>query len=128
VNEGFTLGVASTLFPLTQVIIFVNQLNYALGLPKMHRHEFLLENLFETLKHSNLINMTSLFLTVLFLSTQFWLLKVMPSVPPVPILTTAGIVLGRLAPSLGLDVRTLRDLFGELVLKYEYTTDFRPDM
>jgi hypothetical protein len=42
-QRSFTLGVA--------FIITMNQLNFALGLPKMHRHEKFLDNIYESLTH-----------------------------------------------------------------------------
>jgi SulP family sulfate permease len=44
VNEGFTLGVS--------VILMVNQLNFAMGLTGIKRHESLIDNAIETFRHS----------------------------------------------------------------------------
>ncbi len=92
--QGFTLGVA--------FIIGLNQLNFALGLGILPKHERFIDNLIESFKHVNETSIVTLLIFILFLIGMFTVDKLWKKIPKVPQLPAAvllaplGILLGYL--------------------------------
>lgn len=106
--HGFTLGVA--------IIIALNQLGYATGISGLEHHERLLDNVIETVKHGNQLDVTTFLVFSIFLAALFGLLKIAPRIPAVIALTPVGILLGYLTTvqKLPFQLQTLQMKFGEL--------------
>ncbi|MCX7997082.1 MAG: SulP family inorganic anion transporter [Patescibacteria group bacterium] len=83
---GFTIGVA--------FIITLNQLNFALGLQGLEKHEHFIENVLESLKHIGQASLPTVGVFIIFLILLFVLLRVVPRIPGAIILAPAGILLG----------------------------------
>jgi SulP family sulfate permease len=122
VNEGFTLGVA--------VIIFSGQLNSALGLDHLHRHEELIMNIYESFSHIGFMNPPSIIISSTFIIGFFILVKIAPKVPWQTLLTILGIILGAtIAPIEGVNLPTLFDKYGDLSFEGElFIKDARLDV
>ena len=106
--HGFTLGVAA--------IISLNQLGYATGISGLKTHERLFDNVIETLKHINQIDLVTFSVFILFLVGLFLLLRVAPKIPAVIALAPLGILLGY-ASTVGtfpIQLQTLQMKFGDL--------------
>lgn len=110
VVHGFTLGVAFT--------IGFGQLNFILGLSGLPTHAHLFENIFESLRHSNLLQWTSFLPFVVGLYIMFALLKLKPRWPNTIILAVLGIAFGYAASTglLPFTVPTLFTKYGNLSL------------
>lgn len=86
--HGFILGVA--------LMIFLTQINPALGLPKLVKHESLVANALEALKNIHLISWPSFGLFIIFLIGLLFFAKYTPRLPGTIILAPVGIVVGYL--------------------------------
>jgi SulP family sulfate permease len=110
VTEGFTLGVA--------LIIALNQLNFALGLPKPHvRHESFVDNMLENLLLVDQLDWASLVLFTVSLVALLVLITKFGKVPWAIILATLGIIGGALIANdviPGKNIQTLETRFGDL--------------
>lgn len=87
--HGFTLGVA--------FIIGLNQLNFALGLSGLERHEKFLENVWESLLHFNAASSVSVILFLSALTALFLFKKYVPKLPGAIFVAPLGVALGMLA-------------------------------
>lgn len=87
--QGFTLGVA--------IIISLGQLNFALGLSHLPKHEKLLENVFESIKHLNQLSPETVLVFLIFLAGLFFFVKFFPKIPGAIALAPIGILLGYLS-------------------------------
>ncbi len=108
--QGFTLGVA--------FIIAFNQLNFALGLSNLPKHEHFLENVFESLKHLGQSSTASIIIFLIFTTALFVLAKYLKKIPGAILLTPFGIALGYLTTSgfLNIAIETLGSRYGNLEL------------
>ncbi len=108
VIHGFTLGVAC--------IIGLSQLNFALGLQHLPKHEKFIENVIESLRHVPETSWPVVGVFVVFFLGLMVLKKVVPSIPGPIILSPLGIALGY-AVELGyfpLRIETLGSKFGAI--------------
>lgn len=110
VIHGFTLGVA--------VIIALNQLNFALGLQGLTKHEKFIENVTESLSHINQASWPTFFLFLLFFAGLLLVRKVLPSIPGIILLAPCGVALGYATTKafLPFSIETLGDTFGTIQL------------
>eukprot|EP00744_Colponema_vietnamica_P001532 GILI01002527.1.p1 GENE.GILI01002527.1~~GILI01002527.1.p1 ORF type:complete len:606 (-),score=141.94 GILI01002527.1:215-2032(-) len=110
VTEGFTLGVA--------FIIALNQLNFAFGLGKLPRHDSLPENVIETLTHLGEANGAAALTFFLSFTVLLTLIKLMPKVPWVIVISALGILFGWMCTEgvLSINMPTLFTRYGELDL------------
>lgn len=108
VIHGFTLGVA--------FIIGLGQLNFALGLQNLVKHESFLSNLLESFKHINQTSLISLFLFFIFLVGLILFKKFTPKMPGAIILAPVGILIGYLSEinKIPFYVQTLGGKFGDI--------------
>lgn len=108
VVHGFTLGVAG--------IIAFNQLNFALGISGLEKHEHFFWNVVETLRHIMSASLPTLLIFSFSLAFLFIFKKVLPKVPGALMLSPFGICLGYLVstnvPSFHLE--TLGTVFGHI--------------
>lgn len=106
--HGFTLGVA--------FIISLNQLDYALGLVGVPKHEKFIENVVESLMHIGQAAWPSVILFLLSIGLLFLFLKKLPKIPGVIVLTPVAVLLGKLATDGYLPFRllTLNDKFADI--------------
>ncbi len=86
VLHGFTLGVA--------FVIGLGQVNAALGIVPLIKHETLIANLFESIKLFPTINSTAAFITLAGVIFLFSITKKLPKVPSVIVLSIIGIIVG----------------------------------
>lgn len=109
--HGFTLGVALT--------IGLNQVNFALGLTGLPKHEKLLENLAESFRHFDVLSPMTFGVFLVFLAGLFLFAKWTPKIPGAIVLAPIGIVLGMFASEggLGFDLQTLQSTYGDLHMK-----------
>lgn len=84
--HGFTLSVA--------VIIALNQLNTALGLTGLEKHEAFLHNIWETMQHLGDTSLPTLLTCVLGLAFLFISVKITPKIPGAITIAPLGILLG----------------------------------
>jgi SulP family sulfate permease len=119
VTEGFTIGVA--------LIIALNQLNFALGLQGVPRHEHFIDNVMENIMAAPRADPWSL---ALFLTSFPLLLSLMltwRSIPWVIIICTLGIILGMFS-SFGIipiHLQTLQTRYGDLQLELFVFPEFK---
>jgi len=108
VIHGFTLGVA--------FIIGLGQLNFALGLQNLAKHESFLSNLLESLKHVNETSVSTIFIFAVFLLGLMLFKKFTPKVPGAIILAPIGILLGYLSNvgTIPVTIQTLGGKFGDI--------------
>ena len=112
--QGFTLGVA--------FIIGMNQLNFALGLPKLPGHEKFIENIFESFGHLNQTSFESVLIFVIFffgiIITEKYRknIKIISHIPATALFAILGIFLGFLAANkvLPLSIQTLDSRYSDL--------------
>jgi SulP family sulfate permease len=106
--HGFTLGVAVT--------IGLNQLNFALGLSGLTKHEKLTDNILESIRHISNASPTVSVIFAIFLIGLFAFSRWLPKVPGAIVLTPVGIALGWLASNdvLDIDIPTLRSTYGDI--------------
>lgn len=87
--QGFTLGVA--------IIISLGQLNFALGLSNLPKHEKMILNVFESIKHLNQTSPETVLVFLTFLAGLFFFVKYLPKIPGAIALAPVGILLGYLS-------------------------------
>jgi SulP family sulfate permease len=106
--HGFTLGVALT--------IGLNQLNFALGLSGLPKHEKLADNLLESLHHFGEMSFMALMVFLVSLTMLFIFSKLTPKMPGAVILAPLGIFLGILSSNGSIDIalQTLQSTYGNL--------------
>jgi SulP family sulfate permease len=109
--HGFTLGVALT--------IGLNQLNFALGLSGLEKHEKLADNVLESLQHIGSAAPATFAVFLLFLAGLFAFARWTPKLPGAIVLAPIGIVLGYLSSkgSFGFRLQTLQSTYGDLDMK-----------
>jgi SulP family sulfate permease len=83
---GFTLGVA--------FIISLNQLNFALGLTGLEKHEHFIDNVVESVSHIGDASVLTVMVFTGFLAALFALLRLFPRIPGAILLAPVGIALG----------------------------------
>lgn len=112
VIHGFTLGVAG--------IIAFNQLNAALGLTNLPKHERFFENVLESFKHLPEISGITLLVFIVFLTILFILRRIVPKVPGALLLSPVGIVLGYLATigTVPIQLATMGSIFPDIAFKF----------
>ncbi len=117
VIHGFTLGIA--------FIIGLNQLNFALGLEGLKKHEKCIDTVFETIKHIQQVHLFTFFIFLLFLSALFVLRRI-TVIPGAIILAPLGIVLGYATTHalIGLPLKTIQSTFGLLEARLFMLPDF----
>lgn len=112
--QGFTLGVA--------FIIGMNQMNFALGLPKLPGHEKFIENVFETFSHLHQTSYISLLIFILFFAgimiTEKYRkrVQVISGIPATALFAVIGIILGMLISRgmLPFELQTLDTRYSDL--------------
>lgn len=103
--HGFTLGVAC--------IIALSQLNFALGLSGLPKHEHFINNVIESFAHLPHASIPTFLCFLFFLALLFILLKWMPRLPAVIIVAPLGIILGYVSSfHFPHTLATLKDAFG----------------
>jgi len=112
VVNGFTLGVA--------LIIGFNQLNAALGLYGLPKHEKFFENIIESFRHISDTSLSTFGIFTLFLIALFVLRKTLPRLPGALALSPVGILLGYLATTgtIPLKLATLGSVFGTIEFRF----------
>lgn len=108
VVHGFTLGVA--------FMIAWGQINSAFGLIGLKSHESFTQNLIETYNHLNTFSIETFLVFSVFLVGLFLVLKYLPKLPSVLLLTPFGIILGYLSTNniIDLNIATLGSKFSNL--------------
>jgi len=108
VVHGFTLGVA--------FMIAWGQINSALGLTGIKAHEKFLQNLLESYSHISTFSLHTFIVFSVFLVGLFLVLKYLPKLPSVLVLTPFGIILGYLSTNnfINLNIATLGSKFANL--------------
>lgn len=106
--HGFTLGVA--------FIIGLNQLNFALGLQGLEKHERFIANVAESLQHIGAASGVTFAIFAVFLAALLLIAKLIPRVPGAIVVALVGIILGMLSSTgtLPLSLETLGDRFADL--------------
>ena len=105
--QGFTIAVA--------VIISLNQVNFALGLPPLPRHPSFVQNVMENFAHAYLLEWQALAMFLAFFSAQLGLTMFAPRVfgvmiPWAVVMACTGIFLGYLSSiegAMSYQIRTL---------------------
>lgn len=87
--HGFTLGVG--------IIIGLGQLNNALGISGLPKHEHFINNVLETLNHLNLASMAALITTIVSIIFLYIFKKYSPKFPGPIVLAPIGILIGYLS-------------------------------
>lgn len=108
VIHGFTLGVA--------FIIGLGQLNFALGLQNLEKHEAFSDNLLESVQHINEASSVAMVVFAIFLVGLFIFKKVTPKLPGAILLAPLGILLGYLSEAgvIPFALQTLGSKFGDI--------------
>ncbi|KAL6044670.1 STAS domain-containing protein [Balamuthia mandrillaris] len=108
VMEGFTLGVA--------FIIALNQLNFALGIPPLERHESVIENVVENFKHISQADVLSILTFLLVFGCLYALMWKWSKIPWVIIMCVFGIALSLILEKadIGFKYQTLKSRYGNL--------------
>ena len=106
--HGFTLGVA--------FIIALNQMNFALGLNGLEKHEKFIDNVIESFKHISYFSPVAVIIFFAFLVGLFIFLRYLPKVPGAIILSPVGILLGYASTQklIPLQLETLQSRFGDM--------------
>lgn len=117
VIHGFTLGIA--------FIIGLNQLNFALGLEGLTKHEKWIDNVFETIKNAHHASGFTFFIFLLFLSALF-ILRRITTIPGAIILAPLGILLGYATTHsyIGFHLKTIQSMFGCIESRLFVLPDF----
>lgn len=107
VIHGFTLGIA--------LIITLNQLNFALGLEGLIKHENFIDNVLETIKNSCHFCAPTLLIFLFFLGALFALRRIV-NIPGAIILSPLGILLGYATTHniISLPLKTIQSTFGTI--------------
>lgn len=108
VMEGFTVGVA--------FIIALNQINFALGLGQIPRHEEFVYNVIESFRYATDTDPWSFGLFLLSVTSLYSLMMTYRKIPWVIILCTLGIVLGYMCSHdyIPFRLQTLQTRYGDL--------------
>ncbi|MCL5875850.1 MAG: SulP family inorganic anion transporter [Candidatus Dependentiae bacterium] len=108
VIHGFTLGIAC--------IICLNQMNFALGLQNIPKHEKFIKNVIESFKHIPETSGSTLVLFILFFVLLLLVRKVIPLIPGAIIISPLGILAGYMAERniIPYYFQTLGNKFGEI--------------
>lgn len=108
VIHGFTLGVA--------FIIGLGQMNFALGLQGLQKHETLFENTIESLRHIGSTSLVAFGVFALFFAGLLLFKKFTPKMPGAIILAPVGIFLGLLSERhyIPVTLQTLGGKFGDI--------------
>ncbi|HEY1041598.1 MAG TPA: SulP family inorganic anion transporter [Candidatus Paceibacterota bacterium] len=108
---GFSLGVG--------LIIGAGQLQNALQIGSIPKHEEFIQNVIEVFKHVDMTYLPALMITIITTAALFLLVKYVKKVPGVVIVAPIGILLGYLShmQMIPLDFVTLLDKFGNEPLK-----------
>lgn len=108
VINGFTLGVA--------LIIAFNQLNFALGLYGLEKHESFFNNLIESFKNIGQSSLSAFSIFTIFLVALLLIKKYLPKIPGALLLSPIGIFFGYLGVNghLPFNITTLGDLFSKM--------------
>ncbi len=108
VIHGFTLGVA--------MLLAFSQLNFAFGLENIPKHEVFIDNLIASISALPTLSIPTTALFILFLAGLFLLLKKLPKVPAVILLTPVGMLIGYASAHgwLPFTVLTLADKFPQI--------------
>lgn len=106
--HGFTLGVA--------FIISLNQLNFALGLRGLEKHEHFIDNVIESVMHIQDTSILAVTIFAFFLIGLFVLMKLTPRIPGAILLAPLGILLGYLTSSglVPFNITTLGSMYPDL--------------
>ena len=112
--QGFTLGVA--------FIIGMNQLNFALGLPKLPGHEKFVDNIAESLRNLDKLSPEALIIFIIFFFGIFITeryrkkIKLLSNLPATVLFAVLGILLGFLSStnSIPIDIQTLGSRYSDL--------------
>lgn len=109
--HGFILGVA--------VIIAANQINFALGLSGLEKHEHFIENVIESFKHISETSLVAVAVFAIGLAALFAFVKWTPKLPGAIILAPIGILLGFLSQTgkIGLELQTLDSKFPDIAAR-----------
>lgn len=119
--HGFTLGVA--------FIISLNQIDFALGLTGIEKHERFITNVITSIMHVGQSSMPAVILFLIVVATLFAFLKYLPKIPGVIVLTPIGVLIGKLSTDglLPFRLQTLNDKFsdisGQLFLNHGWMID-----
>lgn len=110
VMHGFTLGVA--------LIIGLNQLNFALGLNNLPKHEAFIMNIWESLQHIGNAEWSTFAVFAIGLLILFILAKTLPKIPGIIVLAALGIGLGYASEThlIQLPLQTLLGKYGQLTM------------
>ncbi len=108
VIHGFTLGVA--------FIIGLGQLNFALGLQNLVKHEKFFDNIFESIKNISQISWLTFGIFLLFLIGLLLFKKFIKKMPGAIILAPLGILIGYLGEKgfINIPLQTLGSKFGDI--------------
>eukprot|EP01102_Stenamoeba_stenopodia_P010569 TRINITY_DN3204_c0_g2_i2.p1 TRINITY_DN3204_c0_g2~~TRINITY_DN3204_c0_g2_i2.p1 ORF type:complete len:642 (-),score=144.96 TRINITY_DN3204_c0_g2_i2:212-2137(-) len=120
VVHGFTLGVA--------FIIALNQLNFALGLRNLERHEHFYQNVWNSLMHIPQANPWAFIVFLIGIVGLMTLVRKLPKFPWVIILALIGIAIGfflEKKPDFPIKLLTLHALYGDLTLHLFNIPDIR---
>jgi len=115
--HGFTLGVSLT--------IGLGQLNSALGLTGLPKHEKLFANLAETGRHISEFSPVTLAVFLVFLAAMFAFLRWLPKVPGAIVLAPIGIGIGWLSSTgvIHWSLQTVQSVYGTLSMEwYQWPT------
>lgn len=118
--HGFTIGVA--------LIIALNQMNFALGLSGLEKHEKFIDNVIESISNIQSVSVSTCIVFLVFLLGLFTFLKFLPKIPGAIILTPFGIALGYLSVSgrLPFQLETLGSRFADIAPKLFLPFHFLP--
>jgi len=114
VMHGFTLGVA--------FIIAVNQLNFALGLPKLPRHEAFVDNVLESLKNVDQTSWLALLFFIGAFGSLYLLQRKYGKIPWSIVLAFVGIIIGAWQGENG-PIATIRSRYGDLEMQLVQVSD-----
>lgn len=108
VIHGFTLGVA--------LIIIFSQLNFALGLSSLTKHEKSISNIIETFNNIGNFSYPAIIIFMFFFTCLLLLKRFLPSIPGLILLSPVGILVGYLikANIIIYNVDTLESKFGQI--------------
>lgn len=116
VMHGFTMGVA--------FIITANQINFALGLPKLTRHPEFVANLYESLTNAGRGSIVAVLFFAVSLTALLMASKRYGKVPWAVVLAAIGIVIGSAADASQMaSIQTIKTQYGDLQLSLIVVSD-----
>ncbi|HBS48487.1 TPA: hypothetical protein DEO28_01135 [Candidatus Dependentiae bacterium] len=120
--NGLILGIAITMG--------FNQLNYAIGLSNLPKHEKFLVNVWESIKHIPQASLSSFIIFAIFLIALILLAKLIPKIPSSIIIFPIGIIFGYLTTKgiIPLTLQTLDTKFPDMKISLfiPHSFDFSP--